>query len=175
VFVRVQILQSYPFYNGVYGNESLFLGISYTESLEVFTLLAFVGVISWSYTHARGGRGERLAKAAGNTLLIFGVLVAGIVYAETYLLWGELIPGIHVWQGLPGGGGYPWGSEQVASNTCFVASGVPGDCAFLNYNELLLIALLCALAGFILRYRNPEGSEPTLYGPERPGADILPM
>ena len=152
VFVRVQVLQSYPFYNGVYGNASLFPGVTYTIGLEIFALVALVGVFSWSYSHIGGKRRNRSVKAAGDTMLAFGALVAGIIYVETRLLWGELIPGVHVWQGLPGGGGYPWGSEQVAYNTCFIASNVQGDCAFLNYNELFLLALSLAILGFVLRH-----------------------
>ena len=152
VFLVVQVLQSYPFYSGAAGNESLFPGVTYTVSLEIFAILAFIGVLTWSYSRTVGGRRRRLEKAVGNALLILGLLVALIVYVETRLLWGEIIPGVHLWQGLPGGGGYPWGTEQVAYNTCFVASAVSGDCAFLNYNELFWLAVLCAIIGFITRY-----------------------
>ena len=116
-------------------------------------------MLSWSYSRAEGKRGTRLEKAVADTLLIFGILVAGIVYVETRLLWGEIIPGIHLWQGLPGGGGYPWGTEQVAYNTCFIASTVSGDCTFLNYNELFWIAVSCAIVGFIVKYAVSSGSE----------------
>jgi hypothetical protein len=90
--------------------------------------------------------------------LIFGILVAVIVYVETRVLWGEIIPGIHVWQGLQGGGGYPWGTEQVAYNTCFIESPVRGDCTFLNYNELFWLAISSAVVGFVLRYGLSNGS-----------------
>ena len=151
-FVQVQVLQAYPFYEGVYGNELLLPGITYTVGLEIFALLAFAGLLLWSYSRAEGGRGRRLGKAFGNSLLFFGILVALIVYAETHLLWGEIIPGVHVWQGLQGGGGYPWGTEQVAYNTCFISSAVPGDCTFLNYDDLFWLAIICAIVGFIMRY-----------------------
>lgn len=151
LFLRVQVLQAYPFYSGVFGTESLFPGITYTVGLEILALLAFFGEISWSYSRARGGRGSRLGKAVGNTLLVFGILVAGIVYVETRLLWGEIVPGIHVWPGLPAGGGYPWGTEQVAYNTCFISSAVRGDCTFLNYNDLFWLAVACAIGGFVMR------------------------
>ena len=158
VFVRVQVLQSYPFYHGVYGNAPLFLGITQTVGLEVFSLLALVGLLAWTFSNTEGRRSERLVKAAGNAMMVFGVLIASIVYVETRLLWGELVPGLHVWQGLPGGGGYPWGTEQVAYNTCFIASSVQGDCSFLNYNELFWIALSCAVIGFVLTHMPPESS-----------------
>ena len=156
VFVEVQVLQSYPFYQGAYGNESLLWGITYTIILEIFSSLAFVGLFSWAFSKAEGMRGERLSKAAGTTLLVLGILVAVIVYVETSLLWGEVLPGVHLWQGFPGGGGYPWGTEQVAYNTCLIASSVQGDCTFLNYNELFLLALLSAIVGYILNYSSPN-------------------
>jgi len=152
VFLEVQILQAYPFYNGVSGNEPLFPGITYTVGMEIFAILAFIGVLSWSYFRAPGGWTRRLEQATGDTLLIFGILIASIVYVETRLLWGEIAPGIHLWQGLPGGGGYPWGTEQVAYNTCLIASSVLGDCAFLNYNELFWLAVLCTIVGFVMKY-----------------------
>jgi len=152
VFLRVQVLQAYPFYNGVFGNEQLFPGVTYTVGLEIFALLAFTGVFAWFYSRTEGGRRQRLGEGAGSTLLVFGILVAGIVYVETCLLWGNVVPGIHVWSGLPGGGGYPWGSEQVAYNTCFIASAVSGDCTFFNYDELFWLAVACIIAGFVMRY-----------------------
>lgn len=155
VFVRVQVLQAYPFYSGAYGNELLFLGITYTVGLEVFSLVAFAGLFFWAFSDAEGGRNEKLLKAAGSALLVMGILVAAIVYVETRLLWGEVLPGVHLWQGLPGGGGYPWGGEQVAYNTCFIASNIQGDCEFLNYDELFWLAVLSAAVGFILRHRSP--------------------
>jgi len=148
----VQVLQAYPFHNGVFGDAPFFLGVTYTVSLEIFALLAALGVVLWAYTRASGDWQTRLLGAVGEASLIFGALVAGVVYVETRLLWGEILPGIHVWQGLPGGGGYPWGTEQVAYNTCFIPSVVRGDCEFLNYNELLLIALACVVVGFLLSY-----------------------
>ena len=159
VFLQVQVLEAYPFYHGVFGTEFLFPGVTYTVSLEVFSLVAFIGVLSWSYSRAKGEKRARLGKAVGETLLIFGILVAVIVYVETRLLWGEIAPGIHVWQGLPGGGGYPWGTEQVAYNTCFIESAVRGDCTFLNYNELFWMAISSSVVGFILRYSFSDGSD----------------
>jgi len=85
-------------------------------------------------------------------MLVFGLLVAAVVYVETRLIWGELVPGFRIWQGLPGGGGYPWGTEQVAYNLCWIASNTQGNCNFLNYNELFWIALSLAILGFILRH-----------------------
>ena len=152
VFVRVQVLQSYPFFNGVFGNEQLFPGVTYTVGLEIFALLALIGVFAWFYSRTEGGRRQRIGEGAGSTLLVFGILVAGIVYVETCLLWGNVVPGVHVWPGLPGGGGYPWGSEQVAYNTCFIASAVSGDCTFFNYDELFWLAVAFTIAGFVMRY-----------------------
>ena len=159
MFVRVQVLQAYPFHNGVFGDEPFILGVTYTISLEIFALVAVLGVLLWTYARASGDWRARLLKAIGEATLVFGALVAGVVYVETRLLWGEILPGIHVWQGLTGGGGYPWGTEQVAYNTCFIPSVVRGDCEFLNYNELLLIALSCVVVGFLLSHGTPKGGE----------------
>jgi len=155
VYVRVQVMQSYPFHGGVFGNQIFFLGITYTATFEIFGAVAVLGVFLSAYSRALGGRQARLAKATGETSIVFGALVAGVVYVETRILWGEILPGVRVWGGLAGGGGYPWGTEQVAYNLCFIPSAVQGDCEFLNYNELLLICLICILVGFILWYGRP--------------------
>ena len=132
------------------------MGVTYTAALEISAAVAVVGVFLWAYACAPGERRERLVKAIGETSVVFGVLVTGVVYLETPLLSGEILPGVHLWRRLLGGGGYPWGAEQVAYNTCFIPSAVRGDCEFLNYNELLLIGLVCVLVGFILWNRSPE-------------------
>jgi hypothetical protein len=167
VFVKVQILQSYPFYRGVFGDEPFLFGLTYTVALEVFGAVAVSGVFLWSYSKYVGSNQKRLVRAAAKTSLFFGVVVAAVVYVETRVLWGEILPGIHIWSGLPGGGGYPWGTEQVASNTCFISSPIRGDCSFLNYNELLLIALLAGLVGFLVLYSGSSGEpDPSPRSPE---------
>jgi len=159
VFVRVQILQSYPFHDGIFGNESFFLGLTYTDALEMFGVVATVGVLSWAYSREAGSARAKLLKACGVVLMVFGVLFAVVVYTETQVLWGEILPGVRVWSGLPGGGGYPWGTERVAYNTCLISSQVRGDCTFLNYNELLLIALLGGVVGFMLMYLTSDEAD----------------
>ena len=148
VFVEVQILRAYPFHGGSYGSQALLLGLTYTEGFELFAVVSLIGVFAWTYSHSTD---RRLSRAAGTTLLVFGALSTVIVYVETVLLWGAILPGVQVWQGLPGGGGYPWGEERVAYNACFVLSSVRGDCTFLNYDELFWGGVILAVTGFVLR------------------------
>jgi len=159
VFVRVQILESYPFYNGVYGNQILLPGITYTAGLELFGVLLVVSMFVREVSKAGGTLVARAVRAAGDTLLIVGLVLALVVYAETNFPWGNLLPGVHLWQGFPGGGGYPWGAERVAYNMCFVPSAIKGDCNFLNYDELFWIGLLSALLGFVIKNRTPSGTD----------------
>jgi hypothetical protein len=159
VFIQVQVLPSYPFYSGVFGTRSLFLSITYTASLEIFVAVAGVGLFARTYSKSTGTTNSRIMRAAGNTMMIMGLVIATIVYVETQLLWGEVIPGVHLWQGLPGGGGYPWGAEQVASNTCLVPSSTAGDCTFLNYDELFWLAAACAVVGYFLMHLRPKLDE----------------
>jgi hypothetical protein len=151
VFARVQIMQSYPFYNGVFGNAQLAFGITYTEALELFAATAGAGLFARAYLTASGTQRKRALKAVGSMILMMGLIVAPLVYVETHLLWGEILPGVHVWQGFPGGGGYPWGGEQVAYNTCLVQSSTPGDCLFLNYDELFWFAVFFVIIGYVLK------------------------
>jgi hypothetical protein len=151
VYVKVQVLQSYPFHSGVFGNEYLLPGLTYTAALEVFGIITAGGIFTRAYANSTGTRRRRITKSIGSVLLVLGVVVAVIVYAETHLVWGEILPGIHLWQGLPGGGGYPWGSERVAYNACLIPVDKTDNCYFLNYDELFWMALPSAIAGYIMR------------------------
>ena len=153
VWVKVQVLQSYPFYSGVFGNEYLLPDLTYVVALEILGIITAAGLFTRSYAGSAGTRRTKVVKATGSVLLTLGFLVAVIVYAETHLVWGEILPGVHLWQGLPGGGGYPWGSERVAYNTCLIPAGNTANCDFLNYDELFWIALLSAVVGYIMRGR----------------------
>jgi len=154
--VQVQVLTSYPFYRGVFGTQTLFSGVTYTDSLEAFVTLAGAGLFIRTYSKSTGTTNSRIIRAAGNTLMTIGMIIAAVAYVETQLVWGEILPGVHLWQGLPGGGGYPWGAEQVASNTCLVPSSIVGDCTFLNYDELFWLAVGSAIAGYIAMHLRPD-------------------
>jgi len=151
VFFKVQVLQSYPFSSaGAFGNQTLFL-LTYTQTIEVSGPLSFAAFSAWSYTRLTPRSLTSLARAIGRSLLLFGGATAAIDYTETHLVWGELWYGIHVWPALPGGGGYPWGDEQVAYNLCSLKepSYTPQtpNCYFLNYGWLLGMAVAAVLVG----------------------------
>ena len=155
VFVEVQVLQAYPFYHlGAYGSDVL-VGLTYTQTLEVAAPLSVVAFAAWLFLRSplRSNRNRALL-ALGWTLVFFGGLVAVVVYAETHLLWGNLWYGIRLWAGLPGGGGYPWGDEQLAYNLCFVRepsyTPLTQNCSFLNYNWALGLGVVGVIAGLVL-------------------------
>lgn len=157
VFLKVQVLQSYPFYNGVYGNVHMFDGVTYTEGLELFGAMAAAGLFVRAYASSSGSVRDRTVWAFGSASLVLGAIVCVVIYAETNLAWGEILPGVRVWKGLPGGGGYPWGSERVTYNTCFIGASSGDNCLFLNYDGLFLLAFLAFIAGFIIRsYGEPS-------------------
>jgi hypothetical protein len=73
---------------------------------------------------------------------------------------------LHVMQGTYGFGsnvlfrpyGYPWGTGQVITDSCFWNSMNAPTCNFLNYNELLYISLFSALLGTTLPALAHSGS-----------------
>jgi hypothetical protein len=155
VFVEVQVLQSYPFYHsGVYGDVIL-VGLTYIQTLEVAAPISAAAFGTWLFLRSshRSNRSRALL-ALGWTLVFFGGLVAIVVYAETYLLWGNLWNGLHLWAGFPGGGGYPWGGEQLAYNLCFLRgqsyTPLTQNCYFLNYNWALGLGVVAAALGLVL-------------------------
>ncbi len=192
IFIVVQVLQSYPFpHQGVYGDQQFFV-LTYSEALEVAGPLSMAAFAAWSYARSALSRSMALLHATGRTLVVFGGLVAGIVYTEIHLIWGELWYGLHVWPSLPGGGGYPWGDEQVAYNLCFIKESTftaqTPNCSFLNYNWLLGFAVAALLAGavieFYFRSAPPlngmpptgriEGQRTPRRAERRPGPDEMP-
>ncbi len=156
VFVVVQVLQSYPFFrSGVYGDQRV-LVLTYTETLETAAPLSVIGFAAWQYARSYvGPKRCRIACSLGTTLLFFGAVLAVLTYTEIHLLWGEFWYGLHFSAGLPGGGGYPWGDEQVAYNLCFIKepsySPATPDCYLLNYNSILVLGMLAIFLGILLR------------------------
>jgi hypothetical protein len=140
-------------YAGVYGPAVAFSALTYTQVLEVSGLSSFFGLFIYVYGRNRvlGGR-ERVRRSLGVALAFFGLLAGAVAYVETHLLWGEF------WYGLKFANldprGFPWGSEQVAYNTCLVRGSftvdVSDNCALLNYDQLLLLSILFAVVGVLL-------------------------
>jgi len=144
---------------GAYGDAQLFPGITYTLALEVSGFVSFLGLYLRGYTRSAYEPTRRRALLSLATpLKFFGVLIAAITYTETHLLWGELWYGVKLVNINPQG--FPWGSERVAANTCFLPS--TGDnCWFLNYDQLLFISLAVVIVGLLLSRRGrapPEAS-----------------
>jgi hypothetical protein len=184
VFLVVQVLQSYPFHQlGAYGSQP-FLFLTYSETIEAALPVSVVAFAVWEYERMKSHSLPWAAlKATGKSLVVFGSLVAATVYTEIHLVWGELWYGVHVWSGLLGGGGYPWGDEQVAYNLCFVkeptfTQSTP-NCYFLNYNWLLGVAIAALMVGVVIELY--FGSDSYLnriddvgMKPQRPGAGAAP-
>lgn len=155
VFVDVQVLQAYPFYHlGAYGRDVL-VGLTYTQTLEVVAPSSAAAFGAWLFLRSslRSSK-KRALLALGWTLVFYGGLIAIIAYTETYLLWGNLWYGVHLWAGLPGGGGYPWGDEQLAYNLCFIRepsyTPLTQNCYFLNYDWALGLGVFALIAGLVL-------------------------
>jgi len=171
VFSVVQVINSYPFYStfGIFGGDLVFknLPLTFTQTLEVSVALAFIGLFIWKASCSGKVNSGAILSAFGFTLLVIGAMGVSLVYTEIHILWGELWLGFTVWKfwsGLPGGGGYPWGTERVAYNTCFIKasdySEATPNCIFLNYNDVLYISILMVIIGFILwRYYVRGGIE----------------
>ncbi len=165
VFLKVQVLQSYPFYHlGAWGTDQLFL-LTYSQTLEVAIPVSILAFAIWQSTALSVSRPNTpIALALGRTLLFFGAVGTAVTYTEIHLLWGELWYGLHAFPGLPGGGGYPWGDEQVAYNLCFIKepsyTPVTPNCYLLNYNEILAIAVAALIVGIaLLMHHRPNSSD----------------
>lgn len=154
IFVVVQVLQSYPFYHlGSFGPQQLIL-LSYSQTLELASPICVLSFAILEFERCPlVSRRSRVVFATGRTLLFVGAIITVLVYTEIHLVWGELWYGLHITAGLPGGGGYPWGDEQVAYNLCFIKEPSYGpqnpNCYMLNYNGLLAFGVGALIIGGI--------------------------
>ncbi len=153
-------------FRGHYGEDLVISGFSYIQLLELSGSASIAGLFLYGY-----GRSDiaafrrRVLLALSLPLKVFGTLIAAIVYFETHLLWGELWYGAKFVDIYPQG--FPWGNERVASNLCFLhgIDYIPSYgayCWFLNYDELLLISVASALAGWIISSRYGKSAEEQL-------------
>jgi hypothetical protein len=94
--------------------------------------------------------GQRLTRAVGEALFIYGTLIATMIFVELYVLNAQYtVAGVQIRVY-----GYPWATEQVTTESCL--SRFPTwtlnnpDCYFLNYEQLLAISIAASFIGFIL-------------------------
>lgn len=135
-------------FRGAYGNVQLLPGIDYTHGLEISGLISFFGLFIFRFG-SKGGTApkQRILLSLSTPMRFFGILVASIIYVEIHLLWGEFWYGAKFLNLNPAG--FPWGSERVASNTCFLPT--TGDnCLFLNYDQLMLLAIGAFILGWLI-------------------------
>jgi hypothetical protein len=134
-------------FKGAYGTAQLLPGIDYTHGLELSGLISFFGLLIFRYGSIEGTTlKKRMLISLSTPLKFFGLLVASNIYVEIHLLWGEIWYGAKFLNSNPVG--FPWGSERVASNTCFLPT--TGDnCLFLNYDQLMLLSMGAFLLGLL--------------------------
>jgi len=134
----VQVLPAYPFYYSL--PYSIFAPL-----VDYIELGAILSPLSFFYWKKFQGISTRNSLSA--TAMVFGGIGAVALIGEQM-----------VWRLVPNGGGYPWLMERVAPNTCFWKapdfSFVSPNCYFLNYGELLVVAIVVGLAGFM--FSRPE-------------------
>ena len=143
---------------GSYGDSQLLPGVSYTIALEGSGALSFCGLLLYSFErhHSYPFRQKALLSLS-LPLRVFGGIVAGVVYTETHIFWGELWYGVKLLTLNPEG--FPWGFERVAANTCLLpASG--DNCYFLNYDQLLFISLTAFLLGVFFSRKYGTNEKP---------------
>jgi len=142
---------------GHYGEDQAVLGLSYIQLLELSGSISFAGLFAYKYARTRlPSLGRRLLVSVALPLKVFGTVIAAIVYVETHLLWGELWYNVKFADIYPQG--FPWGNERVASNLCFAhgSNYIPSYgsyCWFFNYDQLLVVSVAAALAGWIISSR----------------------
>jgi len=181
IFVLVQILPpqdawlaSYLPFRGHDGGDAVLPGLNYTQLLEASGAASFFGLFLHAFGRSRlASNRRRVLGAFALPLKFFGTLIAAIVYTETHLLWGELWYGVKLLDVYPQG--FPWGNERVASNLCFFHGGdyiasYGSHCWFFNYDQLLLVSVLAAVAGWVISNWPFEEEEQQLQVPAGPAA-----
>jgi hypothetical protein len=120
--------------------------INYSQALGMALGASFIGFFSWQYFSDTGMRGKgRGFHALGLSLLLFGILMASVIFVEVQFLNGFYQAGGSTvsFQGFPGGG------QEVFGSSCLIGAD-PYHCAFFSYDEFLYISSLASFVGLVL-------------------------
>jgi hypothetical protein len=158
-YLVIQVLYAEPFrisnawthwgFENVFGDFPL----NYTQLLEISVVFSFIFLILLGINSFKK---NNILCSFGRALALYCGIGAVIIYIETNIFWGKFWHWTNhkFWDGFPGGGGYPWGSERVTNNLALIT--MPGyshatpNVYFLNYDELFFICLVFLVVGIIL-------------------------
>ncbi len=129
---------------GAQGDNCGFL--NYAQGLAISLTASFAGFLLWRLYSTKGEDGRLdLAHSLGLTLLLFGLLVASVVFFEVQVMNGIYhLGGTTVYFG-----GFPYGTQEVLGSSCLVGSNTY-SCSFFNYDQLLFLSGGGAFVGLLL-------------------------
>jgi uncharacterized membrane protein len=167
IFIDVQIMNGvyhigslalktagYPWWTERVTEETCFLGqspddncgfLNYGQALIVSVILSFAGFFSWLYLQGPASRKYRFLRSLGLSLLLFGLLIAAVVYIDV-----QVMNGIYQIGGLTlKFDGFPYGGQEVFGAACIVGTN-QYHCSLFSYDELLFLGAFGAFVGLIL-------------------------
>jgi hypothetical protein len=93
---------------------------------------------------------QRLMTSLGWSLMFFGTALILTIVCELYVMQTTFTLGSRI---LFRAYGYPWGTEQVTTNSCLLPDvSDQSNCKFLNYDELLLASIVWLVIGIFLYF-----------------------
>ncbi|MDA4121366.1 MAG: hypothetical protein OK404_03040 [Thaumarchaeota archaeon] len=120
--------------------------INYGQALGLGLAASSIGFFLWEFLSDTGMKGRgRVFHALGLSLLLYGLLVASVIFAEVQFLNGIYQAGglTLSFQGFPGGG------QEALGSSCLVGAD-PFHCVWFSYDELLYLSSLAGFVGLIL-------------------------
>lgn len=167
-------LRGFPWWTEQVTKQTCFFGpgpddncgfLNYGQALAISLSVSFFALLAWLYLHeASASKERRLLRAAGLSLLSFGLLIATVVFAEVQVMNSIYRVGALTLRFE----GFPFGGQEVLGSGCILGSD-PLNCYFFNYDQLLLLAAVGTFVGlFLWLYSRDEGSS---HSPPAPRKD----
>jgi hypothetical protein len=176
IFTEVQILngvyhisnltlrfQGYPWWTERITLQSCFVNpgpndncgfVNYAQGLVISLVLSFLGFFDWQSSQGISAGREARLRALGLSLLLFGLLIASVVFWQVQILNSQY----HIGSMTLSFEGFPYGGQEVLGSACVFGTN-PYECVFFNYDQLLYLSALAALGGFLLwEYLKPSDS-----------------
>jgi hypothetical protein len=136
---------------GAQGDNCGFL--NYAQGLVISLATSFAGFLLWRlYSTKEADERLDLAPSLGLTLLLFGLLIASVVFFEVQVLNGVY----HLGHTTVYFEGFPYGTQEVLGSSCLAGSNIY-SCSLFNYDQLLFLSGGGAFVGLLLWHLGRRG------------------
>jgi hypothetical protein len=88
---------------------------------------------------------KQLFSSFSFALFVFGLVMGAAVFIDVQVMNGVY----HIGSFAIETAGYPWWTERVTEETCFLGQSPDDNCGFLNYGQAFVISVALSFIGFV--------------------------